>query len=212
MPPNDKLRETYDRVTDEYVRHIYDELKDKPLDRELLDRFVTEVGATGPVCDMGCGPGQVARYLHEHGANVTGIDLSPGMIARAKQLNPGIEFRVGDMTALADADAAWAGITAFYSIVHFPRDQVVVALRELHRVLRPGGLLLLAFHVGDETLHLDEWWEHQVSIDWYFFKTEEIAASLRRAGFTIGQIIVREPYPEVEHPSRRAYIFARAGK
>jgi SAM-dependent methyltransferase len=207
-----RLRDSYDRVAEEYVRHIYDELKGKPLDRELLDRFVTEVGGSEPVCDMGCGPGQVARYLHDRGANVAGVDLSPGMIAWARKLNPGIEFRVGDMTALEDADATWAGIAAFYSIVHFPRDQVVHALRELHRVLRPHGLLLLAFHIGDETLHRDEWWGHEVSVDWYFFTAEEIAAGLRAAGFTIEQSIEREPYPEVEHPSRRAYIFARAVK
>ena len=54
----------------------------------------------------------------------------------------------------ADAD----GIAALYSIIHIPRGDMVRALREMWRVLRPGGLVLLSFHIGDDTIHLDEWW------------------------------------------------------
>ena len=69
MTPGD-CQSSYDRVADEYVRRIADELRDKPLDRELLDRFAASVGSGGPACDMGCGPGHVARYLRERGATV----------------------------------------------------------------------------------------------------------------------------------------------
>lgn len=158
---------------------------------------------------MGCGPGHVARYLHERGAQVCGIDLSPDMVERARRLNPGIEFRQGDMLALDAADGAWAGIVAFYSIIHIPRGDVVRALRELRRVLRPGGLLLLTFHIGDTIIHLDEWWGHKVCVDFFFFRSDEMAGYLKSAGFEIEEIIERDPYPEVEHQSRRAYIFAR---
>jgi hypothetical protein len=58
-------RTSYDQVTDEYVQRIFDELQHKPLDRQLLDRFAMSVRDVGPACDMGCGPGHVARYLHE---------------------------------------------------------------------------------------------------------------------------------------------------
>ena len=83
------------------------------------------------------------------------------------------------------------------------------ALGELRRVLRPGGLLLLAFHIGDDTKHLDEWWGHQVCVDFFSFRPAEMAAFLGEAGFEIEEIIKREPYPDVEHQSRRSYIFAR---
>jgi SAM-dependent methyltransferase len=160
-------------------------------------------------CDMGCGPGQVARYLHEQGVPVCGIDLSPAMVERARRLTPGVKFRQGDMLALDAPDEAWAGIVAFYSIIHIPRRDMARALGELRRVLRPGGRLLLAFHIGDDTLHLDEWWGRKVSVDFFFFRPDEIADSLRAAGFAIEEILEREPYPEIEHPSRRAYVFAR---
>jgi SAM-dependent methyltransferase len=203
---------SYDLVADEYVERIFDELRHKPLDRQLLDRFAARVRDVGPACDMGCGPGHVARYLHEIGVAVCGVDLSPAMIERARRLVPGVEFRQGDMMALDAADGAWEGIVAFYSIIHVPRDDMVGALGELWRVLRPGGLLLLAFHIGDDTIHLDEWWNQKVSVDFYFFRSDEIAGYLRAAGFEIEEIIEREPYPEVEHQSRRSYFFARRPK
>jgi SAM-dependent methyltransferase len=208
MADQNHVQSSYDRVADEYVRRIYDELQHKPLDRQLLDRFADSVRAAGPACDMGCGPGQVARYLHERGAQVCGVDLSPEMIVRARGLNPGIEFMQGDMRALDVQDGAWAGIAAFYSIIHIPRDDVVSTLHELRRALWPGGPLLLAFHIGDDVLHLDEWLGQMVCVDFFFFRADEMARYLKSAGFEIDEIIERDPYADVEHQSRRAYIFA----
>jgi SAM-dependent methyltransferase len=213
---NDHKREDYqagyDQVANEYVRRIFDELQHKPLDRQLLDRFAASIRDIGPACDMGCGPGQVARYLHEQGVPVCGVDLSPAMVERARHLVPGVEFQKGDMMALDVPDETWGGIAAFYSIIHIAREDMAQALGELRRVLRPGGLLLMTFHIGDDTKHLDEWWDKKVSIDFFFFRSEEMAAYLRAAGFEIEEIIERDPYPEVEHQSRRSYIFARRPK
>jgi SAM-dependent methyltransferase len=200
---------SYNLVADEYARRIFDELKHKPLDRQLLDRFAAGVRDAGPVCDMGCGPGHVARYLHEQGLEACGMDLSPAMVERAACLTPGVEFRQGDMLALDAADGSWAGIAAFYSIIHIPRSDLLQALGEIRRVLRPGGLLLLAFHIGDEVIHLDDWWGQTVCVDFFFYRSDEMADYLRAAGFEIEEIIEREPYPDVEHQSRRSYIFAR---
>ncbi len=212
MTRRDSLRESYDRVAGEYAKRIYGELADKPRDRELLDRFARTVRGSGPVCDLGCGPGQIARYLKDRGVvEVFGIDLSPGMVERARELNPDLEFQTGDMTALSAPDATWAGIAAFYSIIHVPRDELPTALREMQRVLRPGAPLLLSFHVGDEDLHLDEWWEQPVSVDFLFHTREEMERALRDAGFEIEEVVERDPYPDVETQTRRAYVFAVSG-
>lgn len=202
-------RASYDAVADEYVRRIAGELEHKPLDRQLLDRFAAHVRGEGAVCELGCGPGHVARYLQEQGVSMCGIDLSAQMLAQARRLTPGIEFTQGDMTALDVPDESWAGIVAFYSIIHIPRSQVVATLREWRRVLRPSGHLLLSFHLGGETVHLDEWWERKVSVDFHFFGPDEMAGYLKSAGFEIREMIDRDPYPEVEHQSRRGYVFAR---
>jgi len=203
------LQKTYDRVAEEYVRRILDELKDKPLDRQLLNRFAVAVRERGTVADLGCGPGQVARYLTDQGVNVIGVDLSPQMVEQARRLNPTIEFQQGNMLALDAGDEAWAGITAFYSLIHIPRNEVIPALVGFKRVLQPDGLLLVAFHIGQEIVHLDEWWDRQVSVDFVFFQPDEMTGYLKAAGFEVEEVIERPPYENVEHPSRRAYIFAK---
>ena len=204
------VQDSYDRVAKEYVQHIYDELKNKPFDRKMLDWLIEKVNRLGTICDMGCGPGQIAHYLHEHGADTCGVDLSLGMITEARQLNPDIPFQQGNMLALTDIpDSAFGGIAAFYSIVHIPREQVSQALSEFKRVLAPNGVLLMAFHLGNEIVHRDEWWGEKVSVDFIFFEREEVKTYLRDAGFILEEAIERDPYPEVEFESRRAYIFAR---
>ena len=160
---------------------------------------------------MGCGPGHVARYLAERGLAMIGVDLSPGMVAQAAALNPDIPFRVGDMLKLDEADGVWAGIVAFYSIIHVPPQEIVAALSEMRRVLQPGGLLALAFHLGDgAAVHVEEMWQQPVTLDFWFYGAAEMADYLTQAGFVIEEVNEREPYaPEVEHQSRRAYVLAR---
>ena len=177
-----EVQSSYNRVAEEYARRIFGELEHKPFDCQLLDRFAARVQKVGPACDLGCGPGHVTRYLHERGVQVIGVDLSPVMVELARRLNPGVEFRQGNMLSLDIDEGAWGGIAAFYSIIHIPRTDVFAALAEMNRVLRPGGLLLLSFHVGDETVHLDEWWGHPVSVDFRFFRSEEMADTLRSGG------------------------------
>jgi SAM-dependent methyltransferase len=205
----DSIRENYDRLAEEYARRLFNELQHKPLDRELLSRVVNAVKGRGDVCDLGCGPGHVARYLRDAGISVFGLDLSAGMLDQARRLNPDIPFREGNMLALDFADATLAGIVAFYSIVNIPRESVSLAFQEMERVLKPSGQLLLAFHMGEGVTGENELWGHKITINFFFFEPLEIQRYLETAGFAVEEIIEREPYPELEYPSRRAYIFAR---
>ena len=93
----DDVRASYDRVAAEYAERIAGELDGKPFDRALLDRFAALVRPLGPACDLGCGPGHVAAYLHDRGLDVFGIDLSPAMVDEARRLNPGLRFEAGTM-------------------------------------------------------------------------------------------------------------------
>lgn len=200
---------SYDRVAVEYADKYKDEMDYKPFDRDCLDRLAREIGDLGPICDLGCGPGQIARYLHRQGIKALGVDLSPKMVAEAQRLNPEIPFHQGDMLALRDADDSWGGIAAFYSILHIPREHVVEALKEMKRVLKPGGVLLITFHIGQEIRHLDEWWDKPVNLDFAFYLPEEMEARLKEAGFELEERLTREPNPEVEVATQRAYLFAR---
>ena len=204
------VRESYDRVAEEYARRLFNELQQKPLDRELLNRFAAEVIGRGEVCDMGCGPGHVARHLRDSGTTVFGLDFSPRMLEQARQLNPNISFLEANMMALDLQDGRLAGIAAFYAVVNIPKESLTVVFREMERVLQPGGLLLVAFHTGDEVLHEDELWGLPISLDFFFFQPSVIQQYIEAAGLAVEEIIERGPYPpEVEYQSRRAYFFAR---
>jgi trans-aconitate methyltransferase len=109
MPRSSLVQVTYDALASEYAAHLSDELSGKPFDRELLDRFAARMLGAGPVCELGCGPGHVARYLQDRGVDVWGLDLSPGMIEQARRLHPAMTFREGDMLALDVPDASLAG-------------------------------------------------------------------------------------------------------
>ncbi len=206
---SDATRRGYDAVAPEYAARMAGELEQKPLDRELLDRFAAAVTGRGTVCDLGCGPGHIARYLHDRGIAVVGVDLSDGMVEQARRLNPAIKFQQGDMRDLDVPDAAWAGIVAFYSLIHIPRATLPVVLGEIRRVLCPGGPLLVAFHIGTETAHVEDWFGQAVSLDFAFFEPAEMEGHLRLAGFVVVERVERAPYEGFEVATRRAYILAR---
>ena len=207
---NKDLQNSYDQVAGAYAEQFRNELDHKPFDRKMLDWLAEKVGDLGLICDIGCGPGHIARYLHDRGANVCGIDLSAEMVKQAALLHSDIKFSQGDMLRLDDvSDDSFGGVAAFYCVIHIRRPSVVNALVELRRVLRTNGVLLLTHHIGSDIVHRDEFLGKQVSLDFIFFETDEMKNYLVRAGFTLEEVVERDPYPEVEYQSRRAYIFAR---
>jgi ubiquinone/menaquinone biosynthesis C-methylase UbiE len=212
MDPNDPtaVRADYDRIAEDYARKIYSELQHKPLDRELLTRFAASVQGHGTICDMGSGPGHIARFLRDVGADVFGLDLSPQMIVQARRLNPDIAFREGNMLALEMEDESLAGITAFYAIANIPVSSLPRVFREMHRVLKPGGALLLSFHIGDDVIRPQSLWRNPVNMEFYQLQPARVRQLLPEAGLAVDEIVEREPYaPDVEYQSRRAYVFAR---
>jgi SAM-dependent methyltransferase len=204
-----RIRASYDAIARQYAEKFSGELDHKPLDRELLLRFRSEVGTQGLVYDLGCGPGQTTRFLKDAGLAVRGLDLSPKLVAEARARHRGIDFVVGDMLALPIRDGTLAGIVGFYAIVHFSQDELRTAFAEMNRVLEDGGRLLLAFHAGARPVHVDELLGKSVSLDFQFFDPIEVAAELAIAGFAEIEVRERDPYPGVEFQSRRAYLVAR---
>jgi SAM-dependent methyltransferase len=201
---NPDLAATYDRVARAYAEQFFTELDRKPFDRELLDRFAASLAGRGRVCDVGCGPGHVGRYLAARGVDVFGLDLSSAMVALARELNPSIPVQQGDLRAFDLPDGALGGIVAFYSLIHLERAAAVRALTEMARVLVPGGALLLAFHGGEGEVHADDWFGQGVTIDATLFQPDEMAGYMERAGFGVDEIVTREPY-EFEYQSQRVY-------
>lgn len=188
----------YDDVADEYAEQFVDELAGKPFDRALLDSVAARC-AGGVLADLGCGPGQVGRYV---GATV-GLDLSRPMLRHAS-----FPLRVqGDLRSLPFASGSLAGIVAFYCYIHL--ESLDVAFADARRVLGAGGVFVVSFHEGDgSVLHRDEWYGKPIDISVKIWPKVEVEAALVAAGFTIESSVVREVYEGELFP--RLYVTAIA--
>jgi SAM-dependent methyltransferase len=213
----DRVRAAYDAVAAEYDERFDSELRRKTLDRALLTALVELAERDGPgvIADVGCGSGQITRYLAAQHDDVVGVDLSLAMVERGRVNAPAARFEVASMTDLPEADGAWAAVVAFYSVVNLVTAQRRAAYAEFARVIRPGGWLLLAFHIdgadapmGGE-LRLTSWFEHDVDLTFYSLDPDEEAAALTAAGFTVQATTIRVPDEEVEAVTRRCYLLAQ---
>ncbi|MFJ8820656.1 class I SAM-dependent methyltransferase [Streptomyces sp. NPDC102467] len=204
-----RTREGYNTIAVQYAEQFRSESERKSLGRAMLTAFVervAELGA-GPVADLGCGPGPITALLDGLGADVFGIDLSPGMLAVARAAHPRLTFTEGSMTDLDLADGSLGGAVAWYSVIHVPPALLPRVFAEFHRVLAPGAPLLLAFQVGDDPLHLTEAYGHDIDLLFRRLTPERVTDLLRGAGLTYEAHLVREPY-EGER-TRQAYLMAR---
>ena len=208
MKTREELIKSYSLLAEAYAQRYCDELSRKPFDRELLERFILSVPTGSRVCDLGCGPGHLADHLSSLGVHAFGMDLSPSMIAIAQKRYPSNDYVVGDMLRMELPDESLGGIVAFYSMIHLKRQEVFPAVREMARVLVPGGGLLVAFHRGAGTLHEEEELGHPVSFDCTLFEPEEISSAMEEVDFRLEEVTVREPY-DFEYPTTRVYVWGK---
>jgi SAM-dependent methyltransferase len=175
------IRTSYDTVAVSYAELVQD---GPDFEAPILDLF-GKLAEGGPVLDAGCGPGRVVGLLASRGLPVIGIDLSPGMIEVAQRDHPELEYRVGSMTALDLPDGELGGVVSWWSVIHLPRDVVPQAFAEFHRVLRPGGVLLVGFHVGEESTHKTSGYGgHPMNIHVHRWLPEALTEIAVAAGFT----------------------------
>lgn len=203
-------RESYDSVAEDYTEYFRSELADRPLDRALLTAFAEIVRsfARGPVADLGCGPGSVTGRLHESGVPVFGVDLSTRMLEQARRSHPELRFVEGSMTELDLADGELGGIVAWYSIIHVPPERLAAVFEEFHRVLAPGGHVLLAFQEGEEPLHLTEAFGCSISLVFHRWSPRIVGERLGQAGL---EPVARQSRAPVEGVERtpQAFLLAR---
>ncbi|AYF73664.1 methyltransferase domain-containing protein [Nocardia yunnanensis] len=184
----DDTRTSYDTVATTYAdltRHLLDET---PEERAALASFAEIVRAQGGglVADVGCGAGRITAHLRQLDVDAFGIDLSPGMIEVARRDHPGVRFEVGSMTNLARTDGSIAGLVAWYSLIHIPDDEISSVFDQFARVLRPGGPLLLGFHVGDDSqLKTPGYGGHAMQLHVYRRQHSRMRAWLDDAGFVV---------------------------
>lgn len=203
-------RHSYDLVAPRYVAEIGGELASKPLDRAVLNAFAEMV--TGPVLDVGAGPGHIAAYLRQQGVTVASTDLSPTMCQLAAQA--GGAAVAADMTQLPFSSDAVGGIVCLYAVIHLDVDQRAAAYASFRRVLQPGGAALVAFHTrdddhatGDEAT-VSTWWDQPVTLTFRYLDPAAESHALVTAGFDLVARLDRTSGPD-EHASERTYLLLR---
>lgn len=200
------VRAAYDAVADDYADAFAEDLLRLPVDREVLDDFAGRVARGGPALDLGCGPGQVSRFLADRDLRMIAMDLAPEMLRVARQ-RVGIACQVcGDMRSLPFGAESFSGVVAFYSVHHLPRTELRTALAEIHRILKPGGTLVVATHLGESEVYSSVFLGHEIeTVGGALYRDQELLAALASQSFVIEEIRHRDPLPH-EHDSKRIYL------
>ena len=156
-----------------------------------MKEFAALLSENAKVLDVGCGAGvPVDKFLVELGFDVTGIDFSKNMLRLAKTSVPKARFFRKDMTRLDFEENSFDGLTAFYSIIHVPREKHFSLFQSFHRMLKPEGIMLVC-------MGADEWeafGEYQgVEMFWSQYAPEKSLQLVKDAGFQIicGKTLIR---------------------
>ena len=192
-PDADEVRGFYDDVAPAYARLLPGPTAEEPLDLAMLDELVRRVSETPgrSVLDAGCGTGRMIPLLTDAGLEVTGADLSPGMIAIARERHPSVRLEVAGLDALPFDDGSFDGVPAWYSIIHTAPGSLGPVLSELRRVLRPGGHLLLAFQAGAGTRRILRGYGTEAAVDAHLHDPDDVAERLRRSGLAVDAVLRR---------------------
>ncbi|MDP9864178.1 MULTISPECIES: class I SAM-dependent DNA methyltransferase [Streptosporangium] len=203
-------RAAYDSAAALYTELVGECFHSDPLNYGMIPVFAGLVRASGDglVADVGCGPGYITAHLRSLGVTAFGVDLSPEMIAIARDAHPELRFEVGLMSALEVEDASLAGLLANYSIIHTPPERLPGTLAEFHRALAPGGHLLISFQGYDHPTELAEAFDHKVSLA-YRYSPDRVAELLLKAGLTEVARLIVAPGEDPRRGFPQAHLIAR---
>jgi SAM-dependent methyltransferase len=204
-----EAREAYDLAAANYAQEIPDTAFESELDLAMIRLFVDLIGERVRVLDAGCGTGRMTTHLRalHPPLELTGVDLSPGMLEEARRAVPDVEFVEGDLAALPFADDTFDGVLAWYSIIHTPEVGLPAVFAELRRVLSPGGVLLVGFQAGTGERRIAHAYGHDLDLLAYLHDVDGVAASLTRAGFAVHTRLDRSPRREFER-SHQGFVLA----
>lgn len=207
----DEVKNCYNLTANEYSQKFINELDQKPFDRNILDRFSEMIPSESLIYDFGCGSGQTTKYLYDKNKHqVIGLDFSENAIILARKNFPEVKFVIDDMLNSKMESFSANGIAAFYAIVHFDYDDIKRAIMEWYRLLKNNGYCLFSFHVGEESVYIQNFLDVKgANAAWRFLDTDKILEISEEIGFKVFEAVIRYPYKGFEHESKRAYIILK---
>ncbi len=180
MRESEVVRKGYTRIAEKYDRQRH-----RFKNTALLNNFFKRLGGGAKILDLGCGAGvPVAKFFADRGRKVTGIDFAEGMLALARLNVPRARFVKMDMRKLTFAENSFDGAVSFYAIIHVPRREHEKIYRGLHRILKPGGMILVnACGPGAWEVRVKDYLG--VEMFWSFYGPSHTLEIIRKAGFKI---------------------------
>jgi cyclopropane fatty-acyl-phospholipid synthase-like methyltransferase len=172
----------YDRVAE---RYLASKDAEDPTTLAALDELARELSPGAAVLDLGCGAGVPATRRLAQRFAVTGVDLSTRQLELARQHVPAANFLKADMTDLSFAPEAFAAVVAFHSIIHLPRAEHPALLGKIRRWLKPGGVFLATWALGEWEGEENDWEGWGAPMRWSHHDGETSLELLRGAGFAI---------------------------
>lgn len=130
------------------------------------------------------------------------------MISIARERYPQIRFQVADMRELPYRDGTFSAVSAWYSIIHTPADELPDLFAEFRRVLTDSGWLLLGFQTNAPPLSFDQAFGHAVSMTFLRHDTAVVHDALATAGFTRHATATRERQPQLKETADQAFVIA----
>jgi ubiquinone/menaquinone biosynthesis C-methylase UbiE len=141
----ERNRSAYDRIVLKFAKRNHVSLEGDLLG--LAQKLVQHVGTGGRILDIGCGTGRDMSYFESQGIRTTGLDLSAGMLAFAlSEVKGGLAQM--NMCRMGIRDASFEGAWSCASLLHVPKKDAPIALREVRRILKPGGMFMLFLQEG----------------------------------------------------------------
>ena len=205
------VRLAYDEVANSYADHFRSTEPELPVELAMVAHFASLLAGDRHVLDAGCGAGRMMPVLAALGCRVEGVDLSPEMIRRSRGDHGSFPSRVASIADLPFPNGSFDGVFSWYSTIHSPDADLPRILGECHRVLRPGGLLLVAFQSGRGVQDVSDAYRrrgHDIVLHRYNRTPDEVALSLGAAGLTEVARLERDPAPHER--DRQAVLIARA--
>lgn len=189
LPTKREIADGYDQIADKIVmpRKFY---------RRCISLLRPRMFGGAQVADLGCGQGGLLDELQSLPLDLklSGCDLSPILVEKARKLVPGAAVQTGDLEALPFADGSFDFVFATEVLEHLATP--LIALKEMHRVLRRGGWLLISLPNRD-WVRFDRYVEERRKfqpVDDHFYRVSELEGLLKEAGFSVEKVRGAESY------------------
>lgn len=202
------VRDAYDANAELYTSLFLHDLGHDTQSTRWLAKFAALAAQrSGPVADLGCGPGSAVDHLCGLGVDAFGIDLSAGQVAQARAAFPGLRFEVGDLAHLEFADASLGGIVSRHSLIHTPPSGLAAVFEEWLRALQPHAPVFVSFFGSKSAEAHGTPFDHTVVTAYELFPAT-VAQLLGDTGF-VDVAVEATPIPAGGRPLDHVTLLAR---